>query len=183
MLKGQDEVNAKLEQEECNVIFCEELWIFNEEKKQLEDDMQKAHMLIIESCCSHSMKTQVEEKDYFDTKVQDEPIELLKRIKEHMCAPTQSKCECDGPHKTMKRFAVDTKQQEEEDLMVHTKRFKQAKDTFEQSVGKEWCKEFVEHTSEYTGTSDVDKQKELMEGGSEKLATMTHMKNSEQRKC
>ena len=89
-----------------------------------------------------------------------------------MHAPTQSKCECDGLHKTIKRFAVDTKQMEEEDLTTHAKRFKQAKDTFEQSVGKEWIKGFVEHTKEYTDESNADKQKGLVDAGSEKLATM-----------
>ena len=55
--KGKEEMDARLEQEECDMMFCEELRIHNEEKKQLEDNMQKACALIVKNHCSHLMKT------------------------------------------------------------------------------------------------------------------------------
>ena len=109
-------MDAKLEQEEYNMIFCEELRVHNDEKKQLDDNMQKAYALIIKNYCSHTMKTRVEDKHDFETNVRDKPIELLKRVKECMHIPTQSKYEYDRPHETIKRFAVDTKQMEDEEL-------------------------------------------------------------------
>ena len=52
-----------------------------------------------------------------------------------MSVSISSKCECKGPLETVKCFTIDTKQEENEDLTTHTKRFKQANDTFKQSVG------------------------------------------------
>ena len=98
---GKEEMDAKSEQEECNMTFCKELRVCNDEKKQPDDDMQKACALTIKDHCGHLMKTRVEDKHDFETKVRDKPIELLKRVKEYMCVPTQSKCECDGLHKTI----------------------------------------------------------------------------------
>ena len=70
MLKmGRAEMDEKLKQEECNMMFREEWGIHNKEKKQLEDNMQKTHALIFKNYCSQSMKTRIEEKDNFDAKV------------------------------------------------------------------------------------------------------------------
>ena len=47
VLEGKEEIDSKLKQEEHNVTFCKELWNHNAEKKQLDNDMQKAHVLNI----------------------------------------------------------------------------------------------------------------------------------------
>ena len=83
---------------------------------------------------------------------------------------------------TVKRLVTDTKQEENEDLMTHTKRFKQANDMFKQTVGDNWLDEFAVHTAEHTSTSDNDEQTKMKEEASEKFATFVHMKNSETRK-
>ena len=41
---GKEEIDARLEQDEHNVTFCEALRNHNAEKKQLDDNMQKACM-------------------------------------------------------------------------------------------------------------------------------------------
>ena len=78
---------------------------------------------------------------------------------------------------------MDTKQEENEDLTTHTKRFKQANNTFKESVGDNWMSKFVEHTAEHTATGDANEQAELKKSGPEKFAAFVHMKNSETRKC
>ena len=65
---------------------------------------------------------------------------------------------------------------------MHTKRFKQANDTFKQSMGDNWLDEFVVHAAEYTSTSDNDKQTKIKEEANDKFAAFAHMKNSETRK-
>ena len=67
--------------------------------------------------------------------------------------------------------------------MMHAKRFKQANDTFKQSVGSNWQDEFVVHAAEYTSTSDNDKQTKTKDEANEKFAAFTCMKNSKSRKC
>ena len=67
-------------------------------------------------------------------------------------------------------------------MTTYTKRFKQAKEIFEQSLGKNWIEESVKHTSDYAAAADADVEKELIKNGSEQLASFVFMKNSEQRK-
>ena len=99
-----------------------------------------------------------------------------------MCVPTRSKCEYKGLLETVKRFVIDAKQEENEDIMTHTKRFKQANNAFKHSVGDDWLDEFVVHTAECTATSDTNKQTKMKEEATEKFAAFMHMKNSETRK-
>ena len=182
LFTGQEKAIKDLEQEENNMIFREKLRIYNEEKKQLEDNIEKAYALIFNSFCSKTMQNRIEEKSDFETAVRDNPIELLKRIKQSMYVPTRSKYEFDGLLETMKRFVIDTKQTDDEDVTAYSKRFKQANDIFTQSVGKEWISEFIKNTSEYASETDDAKKKELLEAGAEKMATFIFMKNSHQKK-
>ena len=182
VLAGADKIEADLEQNEYNIVFREELRIYNEEKKQLEDNLQKAYALIMKNYCSNTMRNRVEDKPNFEIDVQDKPVELLKVIKEYMYIPTKSKYEFEGLLETMKRFIVDTKQDETEDLTTYTKRFKQARDIFEQSVGKDWIKEFVTHTSDYVTETDNTKKDALIAEAPDQLTAFIFMKNSEQRK-
>ena len=100
-----------------------------------------------------------------------------------MHVPTRSKHECKGSLKTVACFVTDTKQEENEDLTIHTKRLKQANDTFKQLVGEEWMNLFVEHTMECTSTTDATEQAKLKKEGPEKFAAFLHMKSSKVRKC
>ena len=99
-----------------------------------------------------------------------------------MHIPTRSKCDHEGPLETVKHFTVDTKQEENEDLMTHTKQFKQANNTFKQLVSSEWMNEFVKHASICTATTDATEQAEILKEGPEKFTAFTHMKNSEPQK-
>ena len=49
----------------------------------------KAFALILNNYCSKVMKHRVEEKSDYETNVCDDPVELLKRIKEYMYIPTR----------------------------------------------------------------------------------------------
>ena len=77
------------------------------------------------------------------------------RIKEKMYDPSRVKYEYASLTDSMIRVLVGTKQEFNEDLVDYTKRFKQAKDIFKQSVGDNILDNFIEHTKEYKDTSDV----------------------------
>ena len=78
---------------------------------------------------------------------------------------------------TVKRFVMDTKQEENEDLTTHTKRFRQANDALKQLAGEDWMNEFVQHTVECTSTMDATEQSELKKEGPKKLVAFTCIKN------
>ena len=93
-----------------------------------------------------------------------------------MCAPTRSKCECEGPFKTVKCFVVNIEQEENKDHAACTERFKQANNVFGQLVHNDWMNEFVKHTLECTATTDTNKQSETPKEGPEKFVAFTHEK-------
>ena len=67
---------------------------------------------------------------------------------------------------------------------MHAKCFEQAKDAFDQSMGKSWMEEFVKHTADCVAASDDgNKQAELTKDGPEQLSAFVFVKNSKQRKC
>ena len=89
---------------------------------------------MLNNCCGEVMQNRIKEQSNFKKEVWDESVKLLKRIKRSMCIPTRSKCKCKRLLETVKHFVTDTKQEENEDLTTHAKRFKQANDAFKQSV-------------------------------------------------
>ena len=62
--------------------------------------------------------------------------------------------------KQMERL-FSTKQEEEEPLIEHMKRFKQAQDDVKSIVGTEWLDEFVKSTEECINKTDTDTKEEL----------------------
>ena len=58
------------------------------------------------------------------------------------------------------RIILDTRQEDEETLVKYTKRFKQARDIVQDSIGTELLHDFVKTTAEYQALTDVnDKNK------------------------
>ena len=106
------------------------------------------------------------------------PYNLALRVL-RVYVPTTAKYEYEGLLETLKRFVVDMKQTEDEDLTAYRKHFKQANDIFKQAVGKGWLDNFVQHTQESTDATDTNEQAELMKNGPEPLATFVFLKNSE----
>ena len=77
-------------------IECtEELRLCNDKLRQFDDDKEKAHLCLVDNCCLTLMKNCIKEKLDFETKVRNDPIVTLDCMRECMCAPARSKCECD----------------------------------------------------------------------------------------
>jgi hypothetical protein len=98
-----------------------------------ENNKTKAHALLWERC-TKAMKNKIESRTNFESKVENNPIELLKAIKEHALNYQEHRYDMSiilDAHITL----LGTKQKEDESLQDYTKRFRVAKDVFESHMG------------------------------------------------
>ncbi len=74
----------KKRQEEAmyNMMFKGELDAYNYRKRTYESNTSKAYG-VLWARCSAQMQSQIESRDDFESKVKDDPVELIKAIKQH----------------------------------------------------------------------------------------------------
>ena len=101
----------------------------------LEDNKIKAYGLIF-SHCNKVMQNRIEETPNFEADIRDDPLMLLREIKKKMYDPARAKYEFVTLTESLKRI-LSTTQENDEDLVQYTKRFKQARDIVKDSIGKE----------------------------------------------
>ena len=123
------------------------------------------------------MQSRIEEHPDFDTKLQDDPIELLKAIKVLMHDPIRAKYPYASLTEAVARI-VNIKQMENEDLLDYVKRFKQARDITKSHVGTEILDTFVQNTLEYKGLTGANKKAELKRDAFERWMAFLLIRNS-----
>ena len=107
---------------------------------------------------------------------------MLKKIKLKMHDPSKVKCLCITLFEQVER-PLDTKQEDEEPPIEHTKRFKQAQDNIKSIVGTEWLEQFAESTSECTWETDTNKQKQLKDDSFETFMAHAFLSNGDSNEC
>ena len=83
------------------------------------------------------MQIGLENDSEFEEKVKDDPFEMMKAIKLKMDNPSKVKCPFVTIFEQLERPLLNTKQEEEEALIEHAKRFKQAQDNVKSTMGTE----------------------------------------------
>ena len=76
-----DDDARSLEQDGFDMLYQAEIKHFIERKEALEDNLHKAYALIFGSYCSKAIQSRVEDHPDFESRVRDNPIELLKTIR------------------------------------------------------------------------------------------------------
>ena len=104
------------------------------------------------------MQNRIEEHPGFETKIRDDPIELLERIKVLMHDPIRAKYPFASLTEEMSRM-LNLKQNENEGLLDYVKRFKESRDITKSHVGTDILDKFVENTREYRDESDATLKK------------------------
>jgi hypothetical protein len=88
------------------------------------DNLVKSYALIWEQC-NTAMQNRLEQRTDYETTIYNDPIELLKAIKEHAL----------NYQETRYSALFSTKQREGENLQEYTKRFKTSKEILESHIG------------------------------------------------
>ena len=97
------------------------------------DNMYKAYALLWERCAK-AMQNRILSRTDYETKIYNDPIELLKSIKEHSLDYQETRYEMSIISDAF-RAVFSTKQKDDENLQDYTRRFKTARDILISHIG------------------------------------------------
>ncbi len=163
-----DEKLASIEQAEYDMMYQEDFKLFIKRKEAYRQNKAKAYALIIKHC-NKTMVNKIEEVPDFESRIRNDPVELLKEIRSKMYDPARAKYEFVSLTETLLRFLL-LKQEDGESLMDYTKRFKQAKDILIGAVGKDFLKDFGMKTQEYN-KAKPEEQEEVLKSTCDRFTT------------
>jgi len=176
-----DAATKKIEQAGFDIEFNAELSRWMDRRDNLETNLGKAHALIIANCCSKTMQNRVEEHPDCESKIRDNPIELLEAIKSLMHDPIRARYPFVSVTDALVRL-TNLRQYDNELLLDYIKRFKQQRDVLKSNIGTQMFDEFIENTEEYRNETDTTKQQELKDNAFEQWCAFLLIRNSDQAK-
>ena len=148
--------------------------------KKFESNLCKAHAELWERC-SKSVKLKLEARNDFKSDVHDDPISLLKAIKEHSLNCEETRCDMRIIANAFEAY-FNCKQKENESLQDYTKRFKIARDVLHSHLrGVIRMHKIIKNDSVHD-ENDSAVVKHLEEIVDERFAACMHLKNASQEK-
>ena len=121
------------ENREFEMIFKQELSRYSSRVTQYEDNLIKSYALIWERC-SAAMKNKISNRKDFRDKIYDDPIELLRAIREHALNYQEYKYSMAIVADAFRNL-LQTRQKEHENLQEFAKRFRTAEEIFQSHLG------------------------------------------------
>ena len=146
-----------------------------------QDNAKKAHLPMF-NCCNMAMQIGLENDSEFKDKIKGDPFKIMTATKLKMCNPSEVKHPFVTLFKQLERL-LSTKQEEDEPLMEHTKRFEQAQDNVKSIVGTEWLFKFVKNAKECINEAQDDVKNKLKESSNESFMACTFLRNCDSLKC
>jgi hypothetical protein len=169
------------EQEGYDILYKAEIDMYTKRKHKLEDNMNKMYSLIYLQHCNKTIQDRIHAHPDFETKIKNDPIELLKAFEILINDPVRARYPYASVTEAMTRF-MTCRQLENEPLGNYVKRFKSYQDSIAQNMGKDFLKEFVKNTKQYADETNTDKQDEMLKGLYARWMAYMLMKNSDQGK-
>src|SRR5210317_813342 len=117
----------------------------------------------------------------YETEIKDKPYQLLQEISSKMYDPARAKYEYASITERFK-MVLNTRQQDDEDLMSYTKRFKQASDNFTAVMGNNILDEYVRKTDEYSNAPTTKEKGAVWKQAQAKWLTYVYMDNVDKTK-
>jgi hypothetical protein len=173
--------NRFTEQEGYEILYKAEIDMYTKRKHKLEDTMNKKYSLIYLQHCKKTIQDRIHAHPDFETKIKNDPIELLKAIEILINNPVWVRYPYASVTEAMTRF-MTCRQLENEPLAHYVKRFKSYQDSMAQNMGKDFLKEFVKNTKQYADETNTDKQDKMLKGLYAQWTAYMLMKNSDQGK-
>jgi hypothetical protein len=167
------------EQEGYDILYKAEIDMYTKRKHELEDTLNKTYSLTYLQHCNKTIKDRIHAHPDFETKIENDPIELLKAIEILINDPVWARYPYASVTEAMTRF-MTCRQLENEPLANYVKRFKGNQDSMAQNMGKDFLKDFVKNTKQYADKTDTDKQDEMQKGLYARWTAYMLMKNSNQ---
>ena len=130
--KDSDEEIKALENEQFKIEFKSDYDNYRSRVQTYENNKTKAYALLWERC-TKAMKNKLESRSDYD-KIKNDPILLLKAIKEHALNYQENRYSMSIVLDTLRTLLV-TKQKEGKSLQDFTKRFRVARDVLKSHIG------------------------------------------------
>ena len=118
----EETTRAIQQQDGFNIQYELEYKEWMERRNKLKEGMFKAYSLIQSEYCNKTMQARIEHHPEYDSKIQDNPIELLEVIKSLMHNPVMA--QYPKMHEAVIRL-INIRQYEGEALLDYVRRFKQ----------------------------------------------------------
>ena len=128
------------------------------------------------------MQPHIEEHVDYESKIKNDPFELLEAIRVLMHDPARAKYPFASMTEVLMRAMQYTKQKEDENLIDYVTRFKSAKNMMKSHVRSEVLHKFVEHTEEHQNEKNLIKKQEMKNESFDKWMACLLMRNSDQKK-
>jgi hypothetical protein len=181
-ISGATNTNDRVTEEEgYNILYKAEIDMYTKRKHKLEDNMNKTYSLIYLQHCNKTIQDRIHAHPDFETKIENDPIKLLKAIEILIYNPAQARYPYTSVTEAMTRF-MTCRQLENKPLADYVKRFKSYQDSMAQNMGKDFLKEFVKNTKQHADETDTDKQDKMRKGSYAQWTAYMLMKNSKQGK-
>jgi len=129
----KDIIKRDTENRQFEIEFKQELSRYSSRKQQYEENLVKAYALIRERC-TEAMKIKIESRHDFESKILDNPIELLLAVKQHSLNYQEYRYNMSIMADSFKNLFA-TKQKEGENLAAYARRFKTASEILESHIG------------------------------------------------
>jgi len=133
---GQEKADAAVLNEQYKMQFQVDYDKYKERVEAYKDNKFKAYALIWGQCNS-AMKSKIQSRKDYESQVKDDPIELLKAIKQHATNYSDIQYDMRTAEDSMTSF-LTIKQKEDESLIDFLRRFKNTKDVFLSHIGKDF---------------------------------------------
>ena len=182
-LKISDNANATAKEREnrqFELLYAAEIKSHLARVDQYCSNKGNAYVLLFERC-NKAMQNKIQSRKDFSTMIKNNPIELLKAIKEQLIKFQENKYEMRVIADALQNI-ISAKQREDESLIDYTQRYKSAKDVLIAQIGGPIIlTKVVEGLEEYDA-NDATKIKEQQKTAFEKIVTLIYLENSDRMK-
>ena len=169
----QDEDIKKRENNQFQMIFKAKLDRAIKRQETYDNNLFKAYALLWKHCAK-AMQNKIATRSDFTNKILNDPLNLLKAIKEHSLNYQESRYEMAIIVDAIKTV-FNLKQKENENLQDYTRRFKTATEVLKSHIGGPVnLTKYVSNMKEYD-KNDVDKIKKLNEMAFEQLLAYLYL--------
>ena len=177
-----DTAKRQLEQTGFDIVFQEMIKQHLERVRILEANLKKAYALIYASYCSKVIQNRIEEHHDYETKIRDDPIELLKAIESLMHDTVRAKYPF-ASLTTALETLLHLKQQDNENLLDYIKRFKQVPNVVNSHVDNDSLEKSIEKNQEYKDLNgDTAKEDAMKKNSMEQWMAYIFIRSCDQAK-
>ena len=170
-----------IDQAGLDIVYQTDYEEYRTRTRELDQGLDKAYALIFSTYCSRVMQARIEAHPEYESKLRNDPIEVLQAIKSLMHESVRSQYPPATVTDALGRL-INVKQWENEQVMDYVKRFKQLRDVAKSIMGDDFLKEYMENTAAYKKLATASEKKDLKDKAYAEWTTYLLLRGSDQNK-